>query len=243
MSISKLMIATALCTVAMMRVGMAAPIIGTSQGNFSSLSSCDNSGGSQDCRIVNTGANGQNTQVQWGSTSSRSDFVNPSTLTAIDLPINVSSNATNVNIAKLSWFNSATLAQDDLSSFGVHYNLSIAFTGPMGGLGDSETFNSTILNPLNPPGDVMGSFNMAELSDLSFFLPGWTVNNLHYVADSGSSICGTTNWCNPEGNTGSLYIKANFTQTVVPEPLTLSLFSVGLAGAAALRRRRKQTVN
>jgi len=53
-------------------------ITGSSGGSFSGLTSCDNSGFSQDCQIVAT-ANGSNTQVQWGSTNS-SNFHNPSTL-------------------------------------------------------------------------------------------------------------------------------------------------------------------
>jgi hypothetical protein len=240
---SKFLIATVLCAIALPTAVIAAPITGTGQGSFSNLSSCDNSGSSQDCRIVNTGANGSNTQVQWGTTSSRNDFVNPSTLTAVDLALNVINNATNVKIAQLTWFNSATLSQSDLSSFGVDYNLTIAFTSPVGASGDSELFDLTIANPSNPPGDVISSFTLNDLANLSFNLPGWTVSNLHYVADSGTSLCGNNNtsWCNPEGNTGNLYIEANFTKTNVPEPLTLSLFSAGLAGVAALRRRRKQT--
>src|SRR4029077_6722495 len=141
---------------------------------FSNLSSCDNSGSSQDCRIVNTAANGSNTQVQWRSTSSRTDFVNPSKLTADDLSINVAGNMTNVNIAELTWFNSATLAQSDLNSFGVDYHLSIAFTSPVPSIGDSHVFDLTIVNPINPPGDIISAFTLADLSDLSFTLPGWT---------------------------------------------------------------------
>jgi hypothetical protein len=222
---------------------MAAPITGTSGGSFSNLGSCDNSGGSQDCRIVNTAANGSNTQVQWGSTSSNTDFVNPSTLTAVDLAISTAVNATNVNIARLTWFNSATRSQEDLNSFDVDYNLSIAFTSP-GNSSDSRLFDLTIVNPSNPPGDIISFFTLADLQSFSFNLPGWTISNLHYVADGGSTLCGNNNtsWCNPENNTGNLYIKADFTQTVpVPEPLTLSLFSAGLVGVATLRRRRKQT--
>jgi hypothetical protein len=236
---SKFFIAAALCAVALPTVAMAAPITGSGQANFSSLSSCDNSGGSQDCQIVNTG-NGSNTQVQWGSTSSRTDFVNPSTLTANDVSINVASNTANVKLAQLTWFNSATVSDDQLSSLGVHYNLTIAFGG---GFGDSETFDLTIVNPTNPPGDVISSFTLAELNNLDLTVPGWTINNLHYVADDGSTLCGnnSTSWCNPENNTGHLYIEGNFTQNVqnVPEPLTISLFSAGLAGVAALRRRKQ----
>jgi hypothetical protein len=236
--LSKLLTATALCLVALPATAMAAPIVGTSQGFFSDLSSCDNSGNSQNCRIVNTAANGTNTQVQWGSTSSRNDFVNPSTLTANDLAINITANASNISIAQLTWFNSATIAQNDLNSFGVDYHLSVAFTSPVASIGDSHVFDLTVVNPINPPGDVISSFTLVDLADLNFSLPGWTVSNLHYVAGNGSSLCGinNTSWCNPEGNTGNLYIKGNFTK--VPEPMTMSLFGVGLAGAAALRRRK-----
>jgi len=241
---SKFLVATALSAVALPTAVMAAPITGSGQGSFSTLSSCDNSGGNQNCRIIN-GSNGNNTVVQWGSTSNSQDFQNPSTLTAVDRNINILNNSTNVILAQLTWHNSATNADSDLNSFGVHYNLSIALNSP--NIGDSETFDLTIVNPTNPPGDVISSFTLAELGNLSFNLSGWTISNLHYVADSGSTLCGAgnTSWCNPEGNSGSLYIEANFTQntqqtTSVPEPLTLSLFSAGLVGVGALRRRRKQ---
>jgi len=236
---SKFFIAAALCAVALPTAAMAAPIVGSGQANFSSLNFCDNSGGSQDCRIVTT-SNGPSTQVQWGSTSRRDDFSNPSTLTANDVSINVAANSTNVTLAKLTWFNSATLSDDLLASFNVHYNLTIDLGG---GHGDSETFDLTIVNPTNPPGDIISSFTLAELGALDLTVPGWTINNLHYVADSGTTLCGNNNtsWCNPENNTGSLYIKGDFTQNVqnVPEPLTISLFSAGLAGVAAMRRRKQ----
>jgi len=161
-------------------------------------------------------------------------------LTANDVSINVAGNSTNVTLAKLTWFNSATISDDQLASFGVHYNLTIDLGG---GHGDSETFDLTITNPTNPPGDVISSFTLGELNALDLTGTGWTINNLHYVADSGTTLCGNNNtsWCNPEGNTGSLYILGNFTQNVqnVPEPLTISLFSVGLAGVAAMRRRKQ----
>src|SRR5688572_21871826 len=65
---------------------LAVPIVGSSHGTFSGLSSCDNSGFFQNCRITSS-SNGANTQVQWGSTSLL-PYVNPSTLTAVDVTIN-----------------------------------------------------------------------------------------------------------------------------------------------------------
>ena len=93
---SKFLIATALCAVALPTAAMAGPIAGTSGGNFSTLSGCDTSIFLTDCRIVNT-----NTQVQWG-TNSPFFFMDPSTLTADFLAINVAANATNVKIAELT---------------------------------------------------------------------------------------------------------------------------------------------
>lgn len=71
----------------------AVPVIGTGQGSFSNLASCDYTGGDRDCRIVNTDGNGTNNQVQWGSQHRTTDFVHPSTLTAVDLVINTNTNA------------------------------------------------------------------------------------------------------------------------------------------------------
>lgn len=62
---------------------------------------------------------------------------------------------------------------------------------------------------------------------------GYSQGGRIYAA--GTSFLGT----NPIGNLSStLTVKDPSVQ--VPEPLTLSLFSVALVGAAALRRRRKQ---
>lgn len=239
----KFLITTALCAVALPTAVMAAPVTGTSNGSFSSLSNCDNSGSSRDCDIFDTVANGSNTQVKWGSTNS-SNFTNASTLTAVDLAISAVSTATNVKIGQLTWFNSATDGDRTPNNFDVNYTLAIAFSSPIGSTGDSELFNLNIVSPTNPPGDLISAFTTTDLSNLTFILPGWTVSGLHYVADGGTTFggsCGTNTWCNPESNTGNLYIEANFTQNVakVPEPLTLSLFGAGLAGAAALRRRKQ----
>src|SRR5215470_65095 len=78
-------------------------VTGSSEGTFSSLSSC-NSG--SNCRITST-SNGANTQVQWGSTSSLIPFFNPSTLTAVDVNIDKITPANDVVIARLDWYNSA----------------------------------------------------------------------------------------------------------------------------------------
>jgi hypothetical protein len=226
----------------------AVSIYGESGGSFSGLSSCDNTGNSQSCRIVDT-ANGKDTQVQWGSTSFFTNFVNPSTLTAVDVTIDRITPANDVVVARLDWYNSATWAQSDLDSFGVNWLLTVTFTKPNTST-DTESFSLTITNPLNPPGDHITGLTLSDLSNLTFSLTGVLVSDLKYsvVDGAGSGISTLTygggggNWYNPEGNHATLLITADFTATTSPtipvaEPWTLLLLGGGLAGLSVWRWR------
>ncbi len=221
---------------------------GTSWGSFANLSSCDYSGSDRDCRIVSTAANGANTQVQWGSTSSSTDFRTPSTLTARDLSISTITNSTGVTLGQLDWYNSATLRLDSsLDSFAVRWTLGLHFSAPTGSdVNGSELFSLTIRNPINPTGDSIYGLAFADLTNLgnSFSLNGVTVSNLRYrVLDgsgAGTSTFASNTWYNPEYNHASLQILGDFTSvaTPIPEPETYALMLAGL-GLLSFRAHRR----
>ena len=240
-------------TVGVQRVNAAA-VVGSGEGSFASLSSCDSSGSDRDCRIVST-ANGNKTRVQWGSQHSIIDFVNPSALTAVDVAINTSTDAFGVRLGQLDWYNSATLRlNSSLDVFNVKWTLGLNFSAPTGpDASGGELFNLTIKNPINPAGDSIYGFELTDLSNLgnSFSLSGITVSNFRYQvvdgAGAGTSFLGTsrgnTFWYNDESNHASLYILADFTapvMTPVPEPQIYALLGAGMGLMGWLTRRRKQ---
>jgi PEP-CTERM motif-containing protein len=225
-------------------------VVGTAGGTFSSLSSCDSSGGDRDCRIVST-TNGAATQLQWGSQHPSTDFVNPSTLTSVDVSFNTFSPATGIVLGQLNWYNSATLRlNDSLDTFAARWTLAVNFTEPSApDANGSEIFNFTIRNPLNPAGDRIYGFELADLSNLagSITLDGITLSNFRYQvtdgAGAGSSWLTSNWWYNDEYNNSRLEILADATPITppIPEPETYIMLLAGLLSLGFAARRRGQT--
>src|SRR5688572_6393421 len=223
-------------------------IAGSADGSFSSLSSCDYIGTDRDCRIVST-TNGSATQVQWGSQHSTTDFLNPSTLTSVDVSFNNSTPTTGIVLGQLDWYNSATLRLDDsLDSFAVRWTLSANFTEPSGpDAYGSELFNFTIRNPINPTGDRIYGFELTDLSNFasSMTLDGVALSNFRYQvtdgAGAGSSWLSQNWWYNDEYNNSRLQILADATAITppIPEPETYAMMLAGLTLLGFQVRRKK----
>lgn len=225
-------------------------VVGSAGGTFSGLSSCDNIGSSRDCRIVST-VNGSSTQVQWGSQSATTDFVNPSTLTSVDVSFSTFAPATGIVLGRLDWYNSATLRlNSSLDIFAVRWTLSANFTQPTGSdPNGSEIFNFSIRNPINPAGDKIYGFELADLSNFagSMTLDGVTLSNFRYSvtdgAGAGSSWLGGNWWYNDEYNNSRLEILADVTPITppIPEPQTYAILLAGLL-VLGYRARRQAPV-
>ena len=234
-NLRSVIIASILAVPAFLTTGMANATIvtGSSGGTFSNISNCN---GAPNCRINNT-SNGNATQLEWGHQNGNNGSPG-STLTAVDRSWSVPTNANDVVLAELVWFNRSTSDNTTPDSFNANYSLSIIFSSPNAS-NDQEVFNLNITNPTNPTGDSLSGLMLTDLAGLSFSLNGVTVSDIKYLLNGGPGSTFNSNvWYNPEDTTSRMYITADFTNEV-PEPGSLVLLSAGLMGVGMLRRRRK----
>jgi hypothetical protein len=234
-NLHSVIIAFTLAAPALLTSGMANAITvtGNSGGTFANIANC---GGASNCRINNT-SNGNATQLEWGYQNGNNGSPG-STLTAVDRNWNVATNANDVILAELVWFNRPTADNTTPDSFSANYFLSLIFSNPNAS-NDQEVFNLNITNPTNPTGDSLSGLLLADLAGLSFSLNGVTVTDLKYLLNGGVGSTFNSNvWYNPEDTTSRMYITADFTNEV-PEPGSLILLAAGLFSVSMLRRRQK----
>jgi len=181
------------------------------------------------------GVSGNTFQIGSGSGA------NDSRLIIADFRSEFSTDGT-MRLAKITWQNNATSITD--GSFNLQYSLALIFAQPTVLPSDKTGFTFSVQQTPNPAGDTIGNMNSGIPAIGPFALPGMIISNIRWAivsAGAGSTFDSVTgSWYNPENNTATIQLFADFQALAVPEPASFAILGAGLLGLAAARRARRK---
>ena len=123
------------------------------------------------------------------------------------------------------------LEQNLTLTTGKTYDLSFYLSGNPDGYPVTKSVTVSV-------GDLIHTYTYTLSGANSHTNMDYTIENVAFVANGNENLTFTSN--DTDGSPyGPVIGDVSVTAAAVPEPFTLSLFGAGLAGAAALRRRRK----